>query len=268
MKKSVSILLYIIACVVLLSSCEKGPEHTYGEWQYDEVNHWRDYTCECEHEQESEPHIFDSNGKCTACGFEAFKTYQLTVIDEGRWLVHEREDVYEEFDVIKFHTFVHPIRIDMYVDGEFYSSGKQVSINENADYIEYRFVMPNRPVTVEFKTDLVSYSSFLMLNTWLGRIQYNEVDELVIEKGAIGVGEPEVITYTYSRTISAIKEALIDMKICEVRKDSELAAPVEGGEYIKYTFVTEAQSYTIYVENSRMEIDGKIYLVYGDYPLE
>ena len=85
------------------------------------------------------------------------KYYKLNVIDEGGWLIYDRDDVYEVEDIIKFHTYVHPIKIDMYIDGEFYSSGTRVSINENDDYIEYRYVMPAKEVTVEFKTDLISY---------------------------------------------------------------------------------------------------------------
>lgn len=265
-------LVCITLSLLMLYSCstpdEDIHEHTY-QWQYDEFTHWREYSCGCEVEAKAEEHIFDANAKCTDCGFETFKTYHLSVIDEGNWLIYEREDVYEEFDIIKFHTFVHPIKIDMYVDGEFYSSGSQVSINENADYIEYRFVMPNRAVTVEFKTDMISYSSFLMLNPWLGQIYYKEIDEIVIEKGYVGVDpdmEPEVITHTYSGTIADIKEALIDMKICQINADSELASPIEGGQYIRYTFKVGEESYTIYVENRRIEIDGKIFLIYGDYP--
>lgn len=271
MKKILATVLCILTLLMLYSCStpdEDAHEHTF-EWKYDEFTHWCEYSCGCEVEAEAEEHIFDADAKCTSCGFELFKTYPLSVIGGGKWLVHDRDDVYEEFDIIKFHTFVHPIKIDMYVDGEFYSSGSQVSINENADYIEYRFVMPNRAVTVEFKTDMISYSSFLMLYPWLGQIQYRDIDEIVIEKGYVGVSpdvEPEVITHTYSGRIADIKEALIDMKICQVSAESELASPIEGGGYIKYTFKVGEEGYTIYVENRRIEIDGKVYLVYGDYP--
>ena len=243
-------------------------EHTT-KWEYDEFTHWGEYTCGCETPDLAGEHVYDTDGKCTTCGFETFKTYQLSVIDEGGWLIYDRDDVYEEFDIIKFHTYVHPIKIDMYVDGEFYSSGTQVSINENVDYIEYRFVMPNRAVTVEFKTDMISYSSFLMLYPWLGQIQYRDIDEIVIEKGYVGVGpdvEPEVITHTYSGRIADIKEALIDMKICQVKPESELASPVEGGQYIKYSFKVGDDTYIIEVANNRIDVDGNVYLVYGDYP--
>ena len=273
MKKILAFVAIAIICFCFFASCED--EHVPSEetpksdsYEYDWENHWLKTD---ENDTEHIPHEFDSNGKCSECGFDTFKTYQLTVTDEYNWLIYERDGVYEEFDVIKFHTYVHPIKIDMYVDGEFYSSGKQVSINEYDDYIEYTLTMPNRAVTVEFKSDLVASSSFMMLNPWLGRLQYKEIEELVIEQGFVGVNpdtKPEIITHTYSLTISRIKEALSDMKICQVRQDSELASPVEGGVYIKYTFITETESYTIYVENNRIELDGAIYLVYGDYPLE
>ena len=244
----------------------KEEEQNTGEWEYDQFNHWIK-----DDAQIPQPHEFDSSGVCTACGFDTFKDYHLTVIDNGNWLIYDRDDVYEEFDIIKFHTHVHPIEINMYVDGEFYSSGSQVSINENYDYIEYRFVMPNRAVTVEFKTDLISYSGFLMLYPWLGNLQYKEVNELVIEKGGVGVSpdvEPEMVSYTYSGKIADIMRALRDMRICQVSADSDLAQPVEGGSYIKYTFVTDAESYVIYVANRRIEANGYVHLVFGEYPIE
>lgn len=272
MKKTLLLALVSLSFLFIFSSCGEPGEcrHTYSEWKYDEANHQRDYTCSCELDAEAEPHSFDSDGRCSECGFETFKSYQLTVIDEGHWLIYDRNDVYEEFDIIKFHTFVHPIKIDMYVDGEYYSSGRQVSINENADYIEYSFTMPAKAVTVEFKSELVSYSSILMLHPWLGRVWYNDIKTLVIEKGFLGVApenEPEIITYIYKNKISSIKSALMDISLCEVRADSEIAAPIEGGSYIKYTFETEDETYSIYIENRRIETDGKIYLIYDEYPI-
>ena len=269
MKKLFAILICGVTYVTLLTSCgSPSHEHTV-VWEYDEFSHRCQYTCGCEIEAEAAEHTYNSNAVCTSCGFDTCKTYRLSVVGGSDWLVYDRDDAYEEFDIIKFHTYVHPIKIDMYVDGELYSSGTQVSINENHDYIEYRFVMPNRAVTVEFKTDMIAYSSFLLLYPWLGQIQYRDIDEIIIEKGFLGTSsnvEPEIISHTYSGTIADIKEALIDMKICQVKPESEPASPIEGGQYIKYTFKVGRESYHIYVENKRMEIDGKIYLLYGDYP--
>ena len=196
------------------------------------------------------------------------KYYKLNVIDEGGWLIYDRDDVYEVEDIIKFHTYVHPIKIDMYIDGEFYSSGTRVSINENDDYIEYRYVMPAKEVTVEFKTDLISYSSLLRLYPWLGKLQYRETKELVIEQGHLGVNndEPQVTSIKSSSDISRIKEELYDMDVCNVDPNSPLCAPVEGGNYIRYTFITETETHIMYIENRRLEIDGVIYLIYGEYP--
>ncbi len=42
--------------------------------------------------------------------------FTLSIIDEGRWLIYDRNGKYQEEDIIKFHTYVHPIKIDMYVD--------------------------------------------------------------------------------------------------------------------------------------------------------
>ena len=200
-----------------------------------------------------------------------FQSYKLNVIDEGNWLIYDRDDVYQEEDIIKFHTFVHPINIDMYVDGEFYSSGTRVSINENVDYIEYRYVMPPKEVTVEFKTDLISYSSFLMLYPWLGT-SYQDINEIQIEQGFVGT-DPQFEPYfnktiTYSSKISSIKDALCDMRICKVRPESSLAETIYGGEYIKYTFVMEKETKTISVANRRMKINGEFYVVYDEYPTE
>ena len=196
--------------------------------------------------------------------------YMLSVVNGGGWLVYERDDVYEEGDIIKFHTYVHPIPIDMYVDGVFYSSGTRVSLNEYDDYIEYRYVMPSRDVTVEFKSDLLSSSSFLALYKWLGLVQYRDYQELIIERGPIGASSdvlPERVSISYVGDIYDVREALKDMEICEVSADSEYAENIEGGSFIRYTFVTADDEYEIYVENNRLYIDGKIFVVFGDYPM-
>lgn len=196
--------------------------------------------------------------------------YKLDVIDEGRWLIYDRDDVYEVGEMIKFHTYVHPINIDMYVDGEFYSSGTRVSLNENDDYIEYKYIMPSKNVTVEFRTDLIKYSHFLMLYPWLGNLQYYETKQLDIEVGKIGVSndEPLINTFKSPKNISRIIEELWDMDVCMVKKDSPLCDVIEGGEYIKYSFITETETHIIYIENRRLEIDGNIYLIYGEYPIK
>ena len=199
----------------------------------------------------------------------ADRVYQLDIVCGEKWLIYDRADTYEAGDIIKFHTYVHPIGIDMYVDGEFYSSGIQVSLNEYDDYIEYRLVMPNRDVTVEFKSDLVAYSSFLRLYQWLGRVQYRDYVELVIEKGPLGASPdilPESVSLTYVGDIYDVREALMDIKICEVKADSKYAEDIEGGSYIRYTFITNDEEYEIYIENNRLFVDGKTLVVFGEYP--
>lgn len=120
--------------------------------------------------------------------------------------------------------------------------------------MEYRLEMPKRAVTVEFKTDMVGCSSFLMLDTWLG-MPYQYVKELTIEQDYVGVSpdaEPQIVAYTNASKIAKIKSALCDMPVYQVRMDSELAAEVEGGAYIKYTFRTETESYELFVANRRI----------------
>ena len=56
------------------------------------------------------------------------------------------------------------------------------------------------------------------------------------------------------------------MDVCNVDPNSPLCAPVEGGNYIRYTFITETETHIMYIENRRLEIDGVIYLIYGEYP--
>ena len=73
---------------------------------------------------------------------------------------------------------------------------------------------------------------------------------------------------TNSSDISNLKEALIDMTICEVNSQSSLADMIYGGDYIKYTFVKDSETYEIFVANRRIEVDDKVYLVYGEYPTE
>ncbi len=131
--------------------------------------------------------------------------------------------------------------------------------------------MPAKDVTIEFKTDLVQYSSFLMLYKWLGTIQLSDIKELIIEQGDVSSSinnNPEITTYQKKHDISVIMEALYDVDICLIREGSNLAETVYNGRYIKYTFVTDKKNYSFNVSNNRIDIDGKIYLVYGDYPIK
>jgi len=49
---------------------EEEHEHSYGEWQYDEYKHWREYTCGCELEAEMNTHANnDGDALCDICGY-------------------------------------------------------------------------------------------------------------------------------------------------------------------------------------------------------
>jgi hypothetical protein len=57
---------------VVLSSCNKGCEHTFSdEWSFDRYSHWRVATCEYSNEKGDvgDHYDEDNNGKCDACGF-------------------------------------------------------------------------------------------------------------------------------------------------------------------------------------------------------
>ena len=83
MKKVYSIIELILTLIVLLTSCsipqwfDPQPsqttkhEHVFGEYQYNEHVHWREYTCGCPSPEIVEEHI-DSNedGVCEICDYD------------------------------------------------------------------------------------------------------------------------------------------------------------------------------------------------------
>ncbi len=62
----------MVLSVAALSACKKDHEHTYAtEWTKDATSHWHAATCG--HDDavaDKAEHDFDSNGKCTVCGYE------------------------------------------------------------------------------------------------------------------------------------------------------------------------------------------------------
>lgn len=71
MKKILSLSFTLVLGLSLLTSCNHAQhEHTYGEWQYDQYKHWRDYTCGCDLESEMNTHTNDDgNSLCDVCGY-------------------------------------------------------------------------------------------------------------------------------------------------------------------------------------------------------
>lgn len=72
MKKILACVWTVFLGVCCFASCNFSSEHehAYGEWQYDEYKHWREYTCGCEIEVEMDTHINDDgDALCDFCGY-------------------------------------------------------------------------------------------------------------------------------------------------------------------------------------------------------
>lgn len=77
MKKILFIALMLILVLSCLAACDitdgifGGHQHTYGEWEYDEFKHWREYSCGCDLEVELGTHTNEDGDEfCDVCGYE------------------------------------------------------------------------------------------------------------------------------------------------------------------------------------------------------
>ena len=75
MKKTLTVVLITLICLVAFASCEKNCEHITGEWEHNETGHWQPIICSLNTCDLEETPIYDhidedTDGVCDVCGYK------------------------------------------------------------------------------------------------------------------------------------------------------------------------------------------------------
>ena len=66
--KKILVSMFLLVFGLCLVGCKRSHEHTWGEWQYNNEYHWRNYSCEHSTPNNSSKHIDDNNdNECDVC---------------------------------------------------------------------------------------------------------------------------------------------------------------------------------------------------------
>ena len=66
--KKILVSMFLLVFGLCLVGCEQSHEHTWGEWQYNDEYHWRNYNCEHSTTNNYSKHIDDNNdNECDVC---------------------------------------------------------------------------------------------------------------------------------------------------------------------------------------------------------
>ena len=137
---------------VLISTCDHVGAHYDC---FDEVVHILRGCAYCDHNDEEDPHTFDSNGICTLCGYERVSTFSISVPEsfEHGSVTCDKETADEGYELETLTVST--------VDG---SEPSGAPLRANVDVIPgdepgtITFVMPAAPVTVNatFKETVIT----------------------------------------------------------------------------------------------------------------
>ncbi len=106
-KHTLPILLMIIIASLLFTSCGIFHKHTFGEYQYDGIGHFKECSCGYRISESSSEHIDrDRNEACDICGH--LMEYEINSLEELSWylLYYYEMNQYEYLDEtnMKFHS--------------------------------------------------------------------------------------------------------------------------------------------------------------------
>ncbi len=190
--------------------------------------------------------------------------HSLSIVDQGNHIYDKpSRQSFDEGDEIVFHSHViTDVDLGLYVDGKLVCI--QTSINTEQGYIwEYRFVMPNHDVTVEFK--IVPTGPFVNLTEVFpeaANFDAQNVDSVRFEHGYVGVAPGSLKDIEYTTNAEDILTALqtLDGQLTEV---DSLYAQVCGGWYRTITFCSANDSFNLTITNGFVQKDGKYYRFAG-----
>lgn len=192
---------------------------------------------------------------CLVCGHTTNdnvnngNTYSLTVIGKTEYMITDINGEYTENALITLAVqLLIDADIEVYVNDIKISPTTKPTPTPNPTFI---FSMPGKDTIVEIKVVTLEYVSLQDLNDfeWAKELNKEDIKEVRYESSAIGIKPGNLVDIKYSKDIADISN-LYDALILGlyVETDMEYAA-MDGGGYIKYTFITNDNAYELNLTN-------------------
>lgn len=187
---------------------------------------------------------------CLVCGHtktDCGNLYSLTVTGNTELMI---EDITGEYVENSFINLSIQWIID--ADVEVYVNGIKIDpLTKPTSNLLYVFNMPNEDTVVEIKVVTLEYVTLQELDDykWASELNKEDIKEVRYESSAVGIKPGNLTNIKYSNDsidISNLYDALI--LGLYVKTDMEYAV-MDGGGYIKYTFITNDNTYEINLAN-------------------
>ena len=194
------------------------------------------------------------------------ESHRLTIIDTGNFIFDKpyRQSFAKGKEIVLHSHVICDVDLGMYVDGKLVSVGTSIQ-TEDGFIWEYRFVMPDHDVTLEFKIAPSNpYINLTDVFPEAANFGAENVDSVRFEKGYVGVAPGSLIDIEYVTKAEDIVGALqaLDAQLVEV---DSLFAQVCGGWYNKITFCSARGSFDLTISNGYVQKNGKYYRFIGSY---
>lgn len=221
-----------------------------------ELSHIVNANCEMGHSFDEGNVVEIPNGgyeilyTCLVCGHtktDYGNLYSLNVTGNTELMI---EDITGEYVENSFINLSIQWIID--ADVEVYVNGIKIDpLTKPTSNLLYVFNMPNEDTVVEIKVVTLEYVTLQELDDykWASELNKEDIKEVRYESSAVGIKPGNLIDIKYSNDfidISNLYDALILGLYVET--DMEYAA-MDGGGYIKYTFITNDNAYELNLTN-------------------
>ena len=187
---------------------------------------------------------------CLVCGHtktDCGNLYSLTVTGNTELMI---EDITGEYVENSFINLSIQWIID--ADVEVYVNGIKIDpLTKLTSHLLYVFNMPNEDTVVEIKVVTLEYVTLQELDDykWASELNKEDIKEVRYESSAVGIKPGNLIDIKYSNDSIDISN-LYDVLILGLYVKTEMEyAAMDGGGYIKYSFITNDNVYEVNLTN-------------------
>lgn len=192
---------------------------------------------------------------CLVCGHTTTdcvnngNVYSLTVTGKTEYVIEDITGEYAENTLITLSVqLLIDADIEVYVNALRIYPTTKPTISPNPTFV---FSMPSEDVVVEIKVVKTKYLALQDIDNykWANDLNKEDIKEVRYESSAVGIAPGNLVDIKYSNDsidISNLYDALI--LGLYVKTDMEYAV-MDGGGYIKYTFITNDNTYEINLTN-------------------